>query len=83
VGGADADIMMASADGSGTPAKLTNTPGKSELSPQISPDGRKLVYTVYSGDPEKSPGVLKVMDIANPGSALTLSVLAYRGFWAR
>src|SRR5579862_7222038 len=43
------EIFVMNADGSRA-VNLTKTPGKHEHYPQISPDGRKIAYTVDTGE---------------------------------
>lgn len=81
IGGSGVDLMMINGDGSGTPQNLTNTPDKLELWPQLSPDGKKLMYTTYASDPEKDPGFLYTMEIADPSNKTLVSSDAFKGFW--
>jgi hypothetical protein len=83
VGGLNYDIMAIHADGSGTPANLTNTAGVIEGFPQISPDGKKIACTVFPGDPERYPGAIRVFDVADPSNMITLTDNGYIGFWLR
>jgi|GEM_PF-2936952 len=83
IGGAGADIILMNADGSGHAQNLTNTETQLELYPQLSPDGRYVVYTGYAGVPDEVPGNLKVLEIANTSNVVTLDDDAYKGFWMR
>lgn len=79
----ETDVMMMNADGSGTRQNLTRTPGRIELYPQLSPDGKKVLYSAYTGEVEHRPAILEVRDIANPANVATASNSAYKAFWAR
>ena len=86
IGGVTADIFTRNADGTGTPRNISNEPGLFNIYPQISPDGKQVVYTVYAGDVEKYPGALKVAEIGNPSHVRTVvqasaDVNAYKAFW--
>ncbi len=56
------EIFAMRADGSGA-VNLTNSPGKHEHYPQISPDGRKIAYTMDGGGDRDNIRSLWVMDI--------------------
>lgn len=81
--GAPGDILMKNADGTGTTRNLTNTPAQGDLFAQLSPDGKKILSTVFAGQPDEYPGMLKVFDIDNPSNIRTLSTNVYKGFWFR
>ena len=56
------EIFAMNADGSHA-VNLTNTPGKHEHYPQVSPDGRRIAYTVNSGQGRDTVRSLWVMDV--------------------
>ena len=56
------EIFVMNADGSGK-VNLTNTPGINEHFPQISPDGKRIAYSVDTGEGREAVRSLWVMDI--------------------
>src|SRR2546421_10202312 len=56
------EIFVMNADGS-KPMNLTNTPDQNEHYPQVSPDGRKIAFTVDSGEGRDAVRSLWVMDV--------------------
>src|SRR5580658_5705799 len=57
----NSEIFVVNADGSGA-VNLTNTPGEQEHYPQISPDGKKICYTIDSGEGREAVRSLWLMD---------------------
>src|SRR5579863_4010339 len=55
------EIFVMNADGSGK-VNLTNTPGRHEHYPQISPDGTKIAFSVDSGEGRDTVRSLWIMD---------------------
>jgi len=74
------EIFLMNADGS-KPVNLTNTPKEHEHYPQISPDGRKICFSVDSGEGRDTIRSLWVMDIdgRNRGK---IADRAREPFWA-
>ena len=82
-GGYGWKLMAMNADGSGVPDTLRKEDSRLEMFPQLSPDGKKLLYTAYTGEPEKPPGAITVVDPAAPSAATTITTMGLRGFWIR
>lgn len=82
-GGYGWKLVAMNADGSGVPDTLRSEDPRLELFPQVSPDGKNLVYTAHTGDPEKTPGAISVLDLADPSRATTITTSGHRGFWIR
>lgn len=76
------DLYLIAADGSGAARQITATPSIHEMYARYSPDGKKILYTTYAGEPDEHPGHLIVKDPAT-GTTRLLSDKAYKGFWVK
>jgi Tol biopolymer transport system component len=75
-----ADIMY-SEDMGLTVVYLTST-AEVETHPQFSPDGKKLLCTLWLDDAQESPGKLKVIDIESKASKVIAEPI-FLGYWIR
>ncbi len=74
------EIFVMNADGS-QPVNLTKTPNVNEHYPQISPDGRKICFSVDEGEGREAVRSLWVMDI-NGKNRKKLADHAREPFWS-
>ena len=74
------EIFVRNADGS-NPVNLTHTPGENEHYPQVSPDGKRICFSVDRGEGRDAVRSLWVMD-ADGGNRRMLAESAREPFWA-
>jgi hypothetical protein len=74
------EIFVMNADGSGV-TNLTNTPNEHEHYPQVSPDGRKICFSVDAGEGREAMRSLWVMD-AEGQHRKKIADYAREPFWA-
>ncbi len=76
----NSEIFVMNADGS-NPVNLTNTPDIHEHYPQISPDGKKICFTIDAGEDRETVRSLWIMDIDGTNRK-KIADRAREPFWA-
>lgn len=76
----NSDIWVMNADGSGK-VNLTHSPGVNEHYPQVSPDGKKICFTIDAGEGRDAVRSLWVMDV-DGSNRKKLADHAREPFWS-